>query len=265
MSWRFSGLSNAARTISEGVVSAVIAPTSADGESSIDDADDQVSVEGEDVSAAIMNFGAAGFDSVLRGATSLAKQMPGALQATLESLDNVTGGGAAQSPTKSSTASADGWSYDDDDDIGIDDNVESDLKGVDIGAKSGSSDNVRGNDMSPQSVSALEAEANRLQRENQQLLAGLRQSKRTVLEEKSRADAFKAHAADLETRLIADSEKEAKRIEELTTQLHESESRLAREVEEREKDDDEWQKRIKVMQQDFRTRENAREKIAFLS
>lgn len=259
MSWSFSGLSNAARTISEGVVSAVIAPTSADGESSIDDADDQVSVEGEDVSAAIMNFGAAGFDSVLRGATSLAKQMPGALQATLESLDNVTGGGAAQSPTKSSTASADGWSYDDDDDIGIDDNVESDLKGVDIGAKSGSSDNVRGNDMSPQSVSALEAEANRLQRENQQLLAGLRQSKRTVLEEKSRADAFKAHAADLETRLIADSEKEAKRIEELTTQLHESESRLAREVEEREKDDDEWQKRIKVMQQDFRTRENARE------
>ena len=259
MSWSFSGLSNAARTISEGVVSAVIAPTSADGESSIDDADDQVSVEGEDVREAIMNFGAAGFDSVLRGATSLAKQMPGALQATLESLDNVTGGGAAQSPTKSSTASADGWSYDDDDDIGIDDNVESDLKVVDIGAKSGSSDNVRGNDMSPQSVSALEAEANRLQRENQQLLAGLRQSKRTVLEEKSRADAFKAHAADLETRLIADSEKEAKRIEELTTQLHESESRLAREVEEREKDDDEWQKRIKVMQQDFRTRENARE------
>ena len=259
MSWSFSGLTNAAKTISEGVVSAVIAPTSADGESSIDDADDQVSVEGEDVSAAIMNFGAAGFDSVLRGATSLAKQMPGALQATLESLDNVTGGGAAQSPTKSSTASADGWSHDDVDDIGIDDNVESDLKGVDIGAKSGSSDNVRGNDMSPQSVSALEAEANRLQRENQQLLAGLRQSKRTVLEEKSRADAFKAHAADLETRLIADSEKEAKRIEELTTQLHESESRLAREVEEREKDDDEWQKRIKVMQHDFRTRENARE------
>ena len=246
MSWSFSGLTNA-------VVSAVIAT---DGDSSIEEVDEQIAAEGEDVSAAIMNFGAAGFGSVLRGATSLAKQMPGALQATLESLDNVTGGGAGQSPTQSPSSSAEGWSNDD----GIDDLVESDLKGVDIGVSGGSNDSaVRNIDLSVQSVSALEAEANRLQRENQQLLAGLRQSKRTVLEEKSRADAFKAHAADLETRLIEESEKEAKRIDELTTRLHESESRLTREVEEREKEDEEWQKRIKVMQQDFRTREGSRE------
>jgi DNA repair exonuclease SbcCD ATPase subunit len=249
MSWSFSGLTNA-------VVSAVIAPTTSDGDSSIEEVDEQIATEGEDVSAAIMNFGAAGFGSVLRGATSLAKQMPGALQATLESLDNVTGGGAGQSPSQSPSSSTEGWSNDD----GIDDLVESDVKGVDIGVSSGSNDSaVRNIDLSVQSVSALEAEANRLQRENQQLLAGLRQSKRTVLEEKSRADAFKAHAADLETRLIAESEKEAKQIDEITTRLHESESRLTREVEEREKDDEEWQKRIKVMQQDFRTREGSRE------
>jgi hypothetical protein len=200
-----------------------------------------------------MNFGASGFGSVLRGATSLAKQMPGAFQATLESLDAAAGGGTASSAQSPSGTSTDGWTNDD----GIDDLVESDLIGSNVGEGGGGG---KGNqNQSLQTLSALEAEANRLQKENHQLLAGLRQSKRVVLEEKSRADAFKEHAADLETRLVSESEGATKKILELTTRVQDAESRLTREVEEREKEDEEWQKRIKVMQQDFRTREGSRE------
>jgi chemotaxis protein MotB len=247
MSWSFSGITSA-------VVSAVIAPTEGDDDSHLD-MDEQVASEGEDVkdvSAAIMNFGASGFGSVLRGATSLAKQMPGAFQATLESLDAAAGGGTASSPQSPSATSTDGWTNDD----GIDDLVESELIGSNVGEGVGVKDNQN---QSLQTLSALEAEAHRLQKENHQLLAGLRQSKRVVLEEKSRADAFKEHAADLETRLITESEGSTKKILELSTRVQDAESRLTREVEEREKEDEEWQKRIKVMQQDFRTREGSRE------
>jgi hypothetical protein len=256
MSWSFSGITSAARALSENVVSAVIAPTEGDDDSHLD-MDEQVASEGEDVkdvSAAIMNFGASGLGSVLRGATSLAKQMPGAFQATLESLDAAAGGGTASSPQSPSATSTDGWTNDD----GIDDLVESELIGSNVGEGGGGG--VKGNqNQSLQTLSALEAEANRLQKENHQLLAGLRQSKRVVLEEKSRADAFKEHAADLETRLITESEGSTKKILELSTRVQDAESRLTREVEEREKEDEEWQKRIKVMQQDFRTREGSRE------
>jgi hypothetical protein len=216
MSWSFSGITSAARALSENVVSAVIAPTEGDDDSHLD-MDEQVASEGEDVkdvSAAIMNFGASGLGSVLRGATSLAKQMPGAFQATLESLDAAAGGGTASSPQSPSATSTDGWTNDD----GIDDLVESELIGSNVGEGGGGG--VKGNqNQSLQTLSALEAEANRLQKENHQLLAGLRQSKRVVLEEKSRADAFKVHAADLETRLITESEGSTKKILELSTRV----------------------------------------------